>query len=280
MTRKYTIHTDTHDGLPEGLPGGLSLLVTNTARKLPSRVILHAPEKWGKTSWAAQAPTPVFLMSRGETGLETLIDAQQLPPTDHFPEILRWTTMLDYLGELDGKHGFRTLVIDTGNGMARLCEEHITQRDFKGNWDTYNAYGSGIKVALADWIDFLTRLDHLRARHRMSVLMLCHSRIRNFANPEGANYDRYAVDMPELFWGQAHKWADVILFGKFVTVTEAERKGQKAKAHGGQDRLICSDRTAAYDAGNRLGLPALIDAGSSPREAWDNFMAAAKKEQS
>ena len=35
--------------------------VTTKARKLPNRVVLHALEGWGKTSFAAQAPSPVFL---------------------------------------------------------------------------------------------------------------------------------------------------------------------------------------------------------------------------
>jgi hypothetical protein len=46
---------------------------------LPNRYVVYAVEGFGKTSLAAHYPKPIFIQSRGETGLETLIDAGQLP---------------------------------------------------------------------------------------------------------------------------------------------------------------------------------------------------------
>src|SRR5262245_55584679 len=63
--------------LSDGIGPSLAQVTTAT-RKLPNRVILHGVEGWGKTSFAAQAPKPIFLMTRGEDGLETLIDSGQL----------------------------------------------------------------------------------------------------------------------------------------------------------------------------------------------------------
>jgi len=54
---------------------------------LPSRLVLHAVEGWGKTSLAAQIPGVVFIETKGETGLETLIDSKQLLETPHFDEV-------------------------------------------------------------------------------------------------------------------------------------------------------------------------------------------------
>jgi hypothetical protein len=46
-----------------------------TGAGLPNRCILHGVEGVGKTSFGCCAPKPVFLMTRGETGLITLVDS-------------------------------------------------------------------------------------------------------------------------------------------------------------------------------------------------------------
>src|SRR5690606_17557166 len=86
------------------LPAGsrkLSLSDTVTSgNKLPSRVVLHGVEGIGKTSFAAAAPNPYFLMARGETGLETLIDAGQVKEIPHAPELQTWNEVLDIVEAL------------------------------------------------------------------------------------------------------------------------------------------------------------------------------------
>ena len=48
--------------------------IVETGSGLPSRIVVYGPEGSGKTSLGAPAPKPFFLMSRGETGLLTLLD--------------------------------------------------------------------------------------------------------------------------------------------------------------------------------------------------------------
>ena len=63
--------------------------------------------------------------------------------------------------------------------------------------------------------------------------------------------------------------ADVVLFGNFQTIVD-----KQGKAAGGENRILCCSRTAAYDAKNRVGLPDVLDMGGSPQEAWRAFAAA------
>jgi hypothetical protein len=244
---------------------------------LPNRCILHGVEGVGKTSFAARAPKPIFLMTRGETGLLTLIDAGQVPQTPHFPELVAWEDLLgaiDLLTKQD--HDYRTLVIDALNGAERACHEHVCRRDFDGKWgrDGFSAFMTGYDVAVADWRQLLDALDRLRAARRMSILTLGHSKISTFKNPEGCDYDRYSVDLHAKTWSATHKWADMVLFSNFVAHIDSRKGDGKAKAKGGSRRVIYTSRTAAYDAKNRHGLPDHIDAGSSAAEAWANFAAA------
>jgi hypothetical protein len=259
-------------------PRTLSLAdIRENGSGLPNRAIVHGPEGSGKSSLGACAPRPVFLMTRGETGLETLIDAGRVPETPHFPEVQNWEELLVAVQSLlEETHDYRTLVLDTLNGCERLCHEYVCERDFNGQWgrDGFTAFMTGYEVALGEWRLFLEALDRLRVQRRMSILALAHTRISTFKNPEGPDYDRYTVDVHAKTWGLTHKWADLVLFLNFVSHIEARKSDTKGKARGGSRRVLYTARTAAFDAKNRHGLPEQIDAGSSAAETWHNLVAA------
>lgn len=238
-------------------------------------------EGWGKTSFGAHTPKPVFIQTKGETGLETLIDAGLLPEVPHFPEVQEWTELLGAIETLTSdSHDFKTLVCDTSNGAERLCHEFVCQRDYGGEWGKqgFTSYQQGFEVSLSEWRKFLNALDALRVAKRMTVLLLCHTKVKPFKNPEGADYDRYQPDMHEKTWGLTHKWADAVLFGNFDVTVQTAKTGEqkKGKASGGQQRVLYTERHAAYDAKHRLGLPPEIDMGASASEAWTNFINALK----
>lgn len=251
--------------------------VKTTGNKLPSRLIVHGVEGVGKTSFAAYAPKPIFLMARGETGLETLIDSQRIGEVPHLPEIEDWSELLSAIEWLtQSEHPHKTLVIDTINGGERLCHEHVCQRDFGNKWgkDGFTSYMTGYDVSLADWRELLFALDKLRKEKRMGIVGLCHTKVTPFRNPEGADFDRYAPDMHHKTWGLTHKWADHVLFANFFT--DVAEEGGRKKGKGGQDRVLYTERHAAYDAKNRAGLPEEIGMGKSGQDAWTNFVTAMK----
>ena len=133
--------------------------VTTTTKKLPSRIGIHALQKWGKTSFAAQAPNPIFLCTRGEDGLMTLIDSGQLPPIPHFPLIDTWNDAKLALSELTvHDHPYKTLVIDTLNGLARLKDEHVCRTKFDNNPVDFDAWGRGHNVGVGEFIELTVML--------------------------------------------------------------------------------------------------------------------------
>lgn len=259
--------------------------ITNAGAGLPNRYILHAVEGWGKTSFAAQCPKPIFIQSRGETGLDTLIDSGQLPETPHFPQAETWAELLACVQVLiDEDHPYKTLAIDTLNGAERLCHESVCDREFNGEWGDkgFASYQKGPEVSLTDWRKLLAKLDELRERRKMTIFALCHTKVAAFRNPLGADYDRFQPDVDKRTWSISHKWADAVLFGNFETavssVKENKKTGEaKGKGVGGKQRIMYTVRDAAYDAKNRMGLPEEVEMGRSPAEAWSNFMAAIKQ---
>jgi hypothetical protein len=262
---------------PDGRRPTLADVITAGSGR-PSRGVIYGPEGGGKTSLGCMFPGPIGLMTRGETGLETLIDAGRVPETPHFPELSSFQAALDAIRLLtDQQHNYRTLVIDTINGVERLCHEHVCQREFGGRWgrDGFTSFNTGYEVALAYWRELLGALDRLREVRRMGIIALAHAKIAPFKNPEGADYDRFTPDLHPKTWGLTHKWADYVLFLNFETYVDGDRS-QRAKGKGGTRRVLHTERTAAFDAKNRHGLPERIDCGDSAAEAWANLAAAMK----
>jgi hypothetical protein len=244
---------------------------------------LYAGEGWGKTSFAAQFPRVIFIETCGETGLETLIDAGQLPEVAHFPETQTWA---DLLGQVDWlrstEHNYSTLAIDTLNGAERLLHEHVCHRDYSDDWGDrgFGAYQKGFDVSVADLNVLLSALDSLRLERRMTVILLAHRRILTIKNPVGADYDAYQPDVHKTTWGATSKWLDCILYGDWEVQVGAIQENKKTGAKKGkaldQCRIIRTESTAAWVAKNRMGLPAEIEVGESPADAFQNFAAALK----
>ena len=247
------------------------------SRQLPSRIVLHGQGGIGKTSWATQLAKPYFLLSKGETGLETLIDAG-LAPEVPFLEVGDWVNTLAIVQELtDADHDYKTLVMDTGDGFEKLANYHVCQTDYKGDFSEkgFEGYQRGYKsVANGPWAQMLIALDKLREVKRMGIVVLCHTGIKNFANPNGADYNRFEPAMARYAWELMFGWADMVLFAYREVVTEKGRGDSKAKGHGGSTRVMLTDYDAVADAKNRHNLPSEILMGDSATEAVDNFKAA------
>jgi hypothetical protein len=198
--------------------------------------------------------------------------------TDHFDEVSDWNALvkcIDWL-YLQEDTPWRTLVIDTLNGAERLCFEHVCNQRFSGDWDKFSAYGKGPENAQTEWINFLSTIDRVRALKKMAVIALIHTKVKTFKNPEGDDYDRYTPDMNDKTWGLSHKWADVVLFGNFETFAKKGKNESKAKGVTSPRRLFYTQRTAAWDAKNRLGLPPEIEMGTDGESSWNAFFTHAK----
>jgi hypothetical protein len=254
--------------------------VSSRSPTLPDRVVFYADAKWGKTSFTAMMPDPIFLTTRGEDGLQTLIASGRLPETPHFTDLAcQWDDVLgaiDELIQLDHKH--RTFILDTTNGAEQLGHEYVCQEDFDGLWGEkgFDAFGRGEKTATKRlWLPLLARLDRLRELRRMRIILCCHTVIRPFTPPDGPAYDRVEPALSRSAWAATSKWCDMTLYGAWHVETEAIRKEKgktvKTRASGGKIRVLHTERSATFDAGNRHGLPALIKLPNGPDMAFEAF---------
>ena len=248
--------------------------ITTEVENRPEAMIVYGVEGIGKTSFAAQAPDCLVIMTRGETGLNTLINNGALEPKRHFPEVKDWKSYLDVLSAIEqGDSGARALIIDCMNGLAELCSEYVCQTKFNGDWGTsgFMSYGAGYTATLKEWESMIVRLDAIRDKG-LAIIGIAHAQVKLFSNPEGKDYDRYTPDMHKNVWACTARWADIILFMNYHTTVTSE--GFKNKAKGGDMRVAYTQRTASWDAKNRHNMPTMFSLGNSAKEGWANFLVA------
>lgn len=248
---------------------GLLDKVQTSAPSLPTRAVLYAAEKSGKTSFGCHAPKPIFLMTAGETGLLTLIESGQVPPTSHFGADFRtWHELMLHVRAIrDEKHDYKTLVLDTGNGAESLCMASVCESSFSGDWGEYNSYGRGMSATVPIWAEFLGTLDQVRLNRKMSILFLHHAKVKTFQDPAGKDWDQWRPEANDKLWGLTHKWADVIAYyGQRVAVSRDD------KAQGTATRFLRVGSSPAMVAGNRYGMPDELVANKPGAKAlWDLF---------
>lgn len=223
----------------------------------------------------------MFLIEQNEDGINRLKEPGLVPAeVPVLPAVATWLDTLAVLESLrTGEHSFKALAVDALGGFERLCHEEVCRRDFRNDWGEHGfaSYQKGYDAALPEWRLLINALDRLRDERKMSVVLLGHAKVAPFKNPEGPDYDRYCVDVHHKTWALTHKWADMVLFANYeVAFAAKDATKDKAKARGGQARIIYTEHHAAFDAKNRANLPPEIEMGSSGAEAWGNLVAAIK----
>lgn len=238
--------------------------VISGRQEKPLRVLLYGVEGIGKSTFGAAAPAPIFLGAEDGTA--------HLDVT-RFPMPSSWAEVLDAVRVLTAEdHPYRTLVIDTLDWAEPLLWAHICKRDGQANIEAYG-YGKGYIAALDEWRVFLAALERMREAKGMHLVLLAHSWIKPFKNPEGDDYDRYEMKLNAKAGGLLKEWVDCVLFANYETFAEKDAKTKRVKGVSTGARLIYTTRTAAYDAKNRHSLPEQMPL------AWDEFFAAARTHQ-
>jgi hypothetical protein len=229
----------------------------------PLRVLVYGAEKVGKSTFAAGAPSPLFLGA--DSGSERLDVARIEPAT--------WHEAVEWVGELaHEKHDYKTLVVDPVNWLEPLCWSAVVG-DGGGSIESFGGgYGKGYSAALDLWRVFVQRLEACW-RAGMHVVLVAHTQVKNFQNPEGPAYDRYELAMNAKAAGLLKQWVDAVLFARLETFAKAEKGATKAKGFSTGARIMHTQPSAAYDAGSRWKLPDELPL------SWADFVAAVEADK-
>lgn len=235
----------------------LEAIISGVVRS-PDRTTIIGIEGVGKSTYGANAPSPIFLAS--EEGVSKIGAAR-------FPEPREWREVLDAVAVLENtEHGYKTLVVDTLDWLEPLVYAHVCRAN---GWQNIEepGYGKGYVSATDEWRRFLQALDRLRNKKGMEIILLAHASIKNFANPSGPDFARYEAALFKTTAALVKQWSDTVLFATFEEEVVEAQSGKevagvtsKKKVKGVSTglRVAHTERCAAWDAKNRTNLPPTI----------------------
>ena len=228
----------------------MSLLSTITKGKenRPPRLFVYGQEGVGKSLFSASAPNPIFVQT--EDGLGE-IDTAKFPLAKNLADVTSAMAALR-----DEPHDFQTVVLDSADWLERLIWDKVCQ-DFgvRSIEKADGGYGKGYVHALTYWRQIVGLLDDLRSRRGMIVIVIAHSKVERFEDPENAAYDRYTPRLHKAACSLVCEWVDAVLFAtRRMRVDSTTGKAAPVGADGGE-RILRTNGSPACIAKNRYGLP-------------------------
>jgi hypothetical protein len=211
-----------------------------------SKVIFFGGPGVGKTTAACGAPTPLVI---DPSGGSSRLDVARV-------NVTTWDEVIEAASSLrDNAQGFETLVLDELGTLEHLCWDHVCKKFGKPNIEAFG-YGKGYTLVLQEWrklVEVLNELHHAR----MNVVLVGHSTISTFRDPEGPEYDRYHLKLHGKLAALLKEWSDTVLFCRHETVV-GKTESERSVAHATGARVMHTTHSAAFDAKNRDDLPAKL----------------------
>lgn len=220
--------------------------------RLPPRVVLYGIHGIGKSSWAAQAPKPVFLQT--EDGLGE-IDCDKRPLATSYQQFIH------QLGEIcQEEHDWQTCVVDTLDWLEKLIWADVCKAHNKKSIEEIG-YAKGYQFALDQWKEVIAGFEYLRRERGMAIVLLAHAKIEKFNDPESQAYDRYTLRLHRDADAYICEWSDAVLFATQKKRVEVQDVGFNktraiAKPVGldGGERVVRATGGPVCTAKNRYGI--------------------------
>lgn len=225
--------------------------VTKGKVKTPDFVVIYGVDGVGKSTFAAQAPSPIFLGP--EKGTSNL-DVARYPERKTFEELMAAVADLT-----TNPHDYKTLAIDSLDHIEPIVWNKVC-RDAGAHQieEAYGGYGKGYVAANKLWLEMIAALQAMREKRGMNVIAIAHSAVKAFNDPQtNSTYDRFQLklnDKASALWRES---ADAVLFANYEVYTKQDDK-KRTRAFGEGVRLLFTERRPAFDAKNRAALPPTI----------------------
>jgi len=238
-----------------------------TSVKRPPRILAYGIHGVGKSTFAAAAPSPVFIQT--EDGLDAL-DVNAFPLARSFGDVM------EAVGALyEEEHAFKTVAIDSVDWLEQLIWKDVAQEQKVSSIEDIG-YGKGYVFAQSRWSMLLEGLDILRNERGMGVILIGHAAIKRFEDPTVDGYDRYGPDLHKNAASTLCEWADIVGFVNFrVAIKEIDAGFNKkiAKGKGTGQRTIYLEERPGFTAKSRwrIGTDCPLD--------WATFSARLEKAQ-
>ncbi|WP_229049589.1 ATP-binding protein [Lactococcus lactis] len=218
--------------------------ITSGPTATAQKVVLYGVEGIGKSTFASQFPSPIFIDTEGST---SNMNVQRLPkPTT-------WQMLMDEVDYVKQSQVCQTLIIDTADWADYLCQTYLCA---KHTWESIESpgYGQGYVYVREEFGRLLNKLSDL-TEMGINIILTAHTEMKKEEKAdEFGKYDHYQLKMSKYAAALVKEWADMVLFANFETTIITDSKTKSKKAVGG-NRVLYTTHHPAWDAKNRHGLP-------------------------
>lgn len=223
--------------------------ITKGKRERAPRIVLLGVEKIGKTTFACGAPNPVLLPIKGEEGADAMDVAK-------FPTVKNYSEVIDAISTLySEEHDYKTIIIDSASTLEPIIHEATCKRTGANSIEqVHGGFGKGYTETLSEWRNITDGLDALREHRDMTSIIIGHVAVKPFNDPTADSYDSYVFDVHKGAAAALMRWSDAILFANRRVAVKKEDAGfnkTKARATGGDDRYLYTQKRAAHPGGGR-----------------------------
>jgi hypothetical protein len=201
-------------------------------------VLLYGKTKIGKSGFCSHAEGALFLAT--EPGLNAL-DVFQAP-------IQSWDELLAACAEItEGKHPFKTVIIDTVDNAYKFCTDYILKK-FKIEHESDLGYGKGYALINNEFQRVLTKMAFLP----YGLFLVSHAKEIEVETRTG-KYTRIVPTLPDKARKIVLGMVDMVLYCGLEQSTGEDGEPRLR-------RVIRTKPSLYYEAGDRTGrLPDVID---------------------
>lgn len=219
--------------------------ITSGPTATAQKVVLYGVEGIGKSTFASQFPSPIFIDTEGSTS-NMNVNRMDKPTS--------WQMLTDEVNYIKQTQMCDTLVLDTADWAETLANQAVIASDINAQSIEDFGYGKGytmVKEKFGKLLNLLSELTEIG----INVVVTAHADIKKFEKPdEMGAFDRYQLKLSKQCAPLLKEWADMLLFANYETTIVTDSKTKSKKATGGQ-RVMFTTHHPAWDAKNRHGLP-------------------------
>ena len=222
--------------------------ITTGKKAKPRKLLVYGVPGVGKSTFAAGSSRPIFWAT--EQGLDDIgPDRLTIDTVQDMTDARNYT--VEHADEYD------TLVIDGCTGfndlmLSIVCEPGQAIEDA-------GEFGKGQGRLLEQWKLYYHRIVNVAESCNMHLVLVAHSEVITFRNPQGDDFDQFAPLLPKRVRAYIRAELDEILFAQYKlrTITEKGdfgRKVTKPIEGGPPERIIVAQDKPACQAKNRLDI--------------------------
>jgi hypothetical protein len=217
----------------------------------PFNVVLIGVPGIGKSTWASNAPNPLFI---GADEMSEL-DCARLPQVKSFDEFenqLKWI--------LKEKPKKETLVIDTIDSVEQLLHAKILSEDPKSNGamaKAHGGFGKAYEMAQHEMIRIRDQyLKPIRDQLGWNIIILSHCKKTTASDTIlGLQYDTYEMTLHQKAQNVFVDWVSCVFFANYVAHQADDANSSKVFALGHGERVLLTEKRPGHLGKNRFNLP-------------------------